>query len=512
VTAGHVFVVAGDIRALASDAWLLPTDVTQHLSRWRPGWSRGFELPKPPAAPERWTDGLALPWPGWPADRSMPWRVNVAGSRGRPGWIAESTARWLDHVAAGLRDTPPRNGRGAHLVAMPVIGTGSGGHHHRAGDVLKDLLPTLRHKAAELGIDLALVARDPDVFAAAHALRASDDSWWPEVTDEERRGALGLAADAGRGELVLFLGAGASSGAGLPDWNGLLHDLAREAGIPSDLSDWKRLAFVDQAAIVQRRLGAAMNRSIALRFQRPEAGLLHHLLASLPVNEAITTNYDDLFELAAGKDRVSVLPHEPRPEAGRWLLKMHGCVTKPSDIVLTREDYLRYEERRAALAGIVQAMLLTRQMLFVGFSLNDDNFHKVADAVRRARDPDPERHPRARFGIVLKLFREPFVEELWKDELGFVAMGAELPADAADRTRTLAARARRLEIFLDYVLAHAPIDPAHFMAGRFGAMLTDGERTLRDELVALNQRLPPEARTGPAWDRIRDALRRLGCP
>ena len=31
-------------------------------------------------------------------------------------------------------------------------------------------------------------------------------------------------------------------------------------------------------------------------------------------------------------------------------------------------------------------MLITKHMLFVGFSLNDDNFHRIMDAVRGAID------------------------------------------------------------------------------------------------------------------------------
>src|SRR5207244_1581616 len=72
-----------------------------------------------------------------------------------------------------------------------------------------------------------------------------------------------------------------------------------------------------------------------------------------------------------------------RPEADAWVLKMHGSVSHPEDIVLTREHQLAYEERHAALAGIVQTLLLTRHMLFVGFSLSDDTFHRIADDVRR---------------------------------------------------------------------------------------------------------------------------------
>lgn len=190
---------------------------------------------------------------------------------------------------------------------------------------------------------------------------------------------------------------------------------------------------------------------------------------------------------------------------------MHGCVTRPADVVLTRADYLRYEQRRVALAGIVQAMLMTRHMLFVGFSLKDENFHKVADAVRRARDPERRAAPR-HFGTVLMLAAEPFVEEMWKDELRFVAAGPPVAAglDREARAAVLAERARRVEIFLDALLARAPLDPLHLLRHRFSGSLTDGERTFRDAIAELVERLPAEARCGPAWERLRDLVERLG--
>ena len=73
--------------------------------------------------------------------------------------------------------------------------------------------------------------------------------------------------------------------------------------------------------------------------------------------------------------QVSVIPHKPlTSERGAvaergWLLKLHGCVTRPEEIVLSRDDYMAYDSSRSALAGIVQAMMLTKHMLFVGFSL-----------------------------------------------------------------------------------------------------------------------------------------------
>lgn len=84
---------------------------------------------------------------------------------------------------------------------------------------------------------------------------------------------------------------------------------------------------------------------------------------------------------------LSVLPILPKQHSKRWLLKMHGCVSIPREIVFTRKDYIRYAETNAALGGILQALMMTKHMLFVGFSLQDDNFHRLFDSVQRARKP-----------------------------------------------------------------------------------------------------------------------------
>ena len=46
-----------------------------------------------------------------------------------------------------------------------------------------------------------------------------------------------------------------------------------------------------------------------------------------------------MFELASRGAQldVAVLPYAPAADCDRWLLKLHGCVTRPMDIVLTRE-------------------------------------------------------------------------------------------------------------------------------------------------------------------------------
>ena len=67
-----------------------------------------------------------------------------------------------------------------------------------------------------------------------------------------------LADMAKRGELVLFLGAGVSVGAGLPTWNALLQQLAAKVGVQTDeqIAYFNALDFLSKAQMVQQRMPA----------------------------------------------------------------------------------------------------------------------------------------------------------------------------------------------------------------------------------------------------------------
>jgi hypothetical protein len=283
----------------------------------------------------------------------------------------------------------------------------------------------------------------------------------------------------------VFLGAGVSASAGLPTWSDLLDRLAREAGYSeADRVRLARLAPLDRAQLVGNRLAhdadpGALGEAVSRCLQGETVSLARTLLAGLPVREFITTNYDDRFEIACRSTGrpVARLPYAAADQAGRWLLKMHGCVHEPQDIVLTWQDYARYASGSAALAGIVQAMLITRHMLFVGFSLDDDNFRRIVDDVRRATRPRTSRGP---LGSVVALFENPFVEQLWGEDLTFVQLEErELPE--VDRERAIAVAARRFELFLDD-LSHRATPPHHLLNPRFEAVLTGPEQALRAAL------------------------------
>ena len=129
--------------------------------------------------------------------------------------------------------------------------------------------------------------------------------------------------------------------------------------------------------------------------------LNHSLLASLAVNRAITTNYDDLYERAyawsrgakpavlrvGGRPAISTHGKGGQKRSG-YVLKLHGCVNGDAeDIVLAASDYdvieqAGWKSKHRALPGIVQAQLLTKHMLFVGFSITDPNLERIIQSVQ----------------------------------------------------------------------------------------------------------------------------------
>ena len=189
-----------------------------------------------------------------------------------------------------------------------------------------------------------------------------------------------------------------------------------------------------------------------------------------------------------------MLPYEVAKPHTAWLLKLHGSVHDPASMVVTRDDYLGLPERAGALYGILQAMLLTEHLLFVGYSLTDEPFHRVMHEVRRALPDarlDELTSAGEMAGTVLLLEEDELVGRLWNDTLRLTPMGPPIGGDDADVqgdldafARDLAARGRALEIFLD-LLAYESADVAHFILDAdYRNLLDPAEQALADHLAA----------------------------
>jgi hypothetical protein len=488
---GHVFVVHGDLTQLACDDVIVPADPHLQVSGH---WQALVPTNRPASSRPRIGARFSHAAPDvWLLDTG-------ASDVHEPSWYAHGVGEVLTAIAAFRHGHPPRRGRARHLTALPLVGVGRRRANSRRGDVIAALLEVLNAHAAA-GHDVALVLRSARDHGAVQHVRRGRTRW--DLDDDETALAADLAERARVNELALFLGAGVSMSAGLPSWSGLLDLLAERAGIPADeAAELRLLPAQDAATLIARSLDEPVEHALDAVLHAEKYGLSHALLAALPMWEAVTTNYDDLFERAwsAIGRSPALLPFEPARADRPYLLKLHGDLRRRRNVVLTRDHYLRFEGAQGALAGVVQGLLMTRHVLFAGFSLADENFLRLVDEVRRVREDDRV------LGTALALVDEPLRRRLWTGELRYHSFGAR-PPDPDAENRVLADSARRMEIFLDLVAHQATDDASFFLDQRYQHLLGAPERELASAIRALGGFAVP---AGAAGRQVRDLIQQLG--
>jgi len=456
------------------------------------------------------------------------WYANVGGDVTTPiEWFIDVVAEFVDRVARSFEDGPPPSspagsaGRSPAIprrVAVPLVGAGEGGAGLNRGGLIDKIVRRLVELSDERKVDIVLVLFGDVPYSAAQRARRELEAemgrealWQFQRSDVTELTAVAehLAEQARAYHLVLFIGAGVSAGAGVPTWKKLLRETALLLGRDSgEIDQIVRRDLRDAASLLEAlgpKDGAVDLRSAVAEVidRTKHYSVAHGLLASLPSCEAVTTNFDTLFERAARScDRpLAVLPSHPLTSNGRWLLKLHGTVDAPRRMVLTRPDYLEMPRQYGALMGLVQAMLLMRHMLFVGYSLSDEDLHELLYEVRMARRGDEGEEPTTEpFATVLTLFPDPLADALWNGQLRTCAMFDDEDGDLREA-------ARELEKFLDFVAFLSSSQAPYLLDPTFDALLTDDDQNLKEALTALGAAtIASEA----AHERIVGFLREFG--
>ena len=453
---------------------------------------------------------------------------------------------------------PPKCGRVKPLLALPLIGTGGAGGVLLTGliaDMVVDLLPRL---ADQYGVDILLCLANQNDFMLVQQRRKARVCAWSRLTPENKDDAKQLAAHAKKNQICFFVGAGMSTPAGLPRWGTLLELIDRDLGFPLSekmgvKSIWDGIKIHrDRAkasgAVVEKdgksvwaetgkpwddfleiaeelhkgaESTAEFKMVVAKHCDSPKHAIGHSLLACVPARSSITTNYDTLFEKAChsvdqfgakpyGPEKLAVLPFAPKKECNRWLLKMHGCCTHPDDIVLTAEDYAKYESSgQAALGGLVQAELMTSHMMFVGFSMTDANFMRLITSVMDAYGGES----RDGAGTIISVGKlGPGIKE------NFKTFGIDTTAIAEDlewnqynaQDKFVTNPAREMEVFMDYLLLECTDTAYPIFCSKFETALTHNEKALRNHLMNFLNTLPQEVVTAPAWEKVKNLYKLLG--
>lgn len=210
------------------------------------------------------------------------------------------------------------------------------------------------------------------------------------------------------GEVVFFCGAGISIPAGLPGFGDLVTQLRERSGAPETSPQtiaWKAKQYDSVLNLMESSLlgGRHELRKHLPDILRPASKLSptalseHKSLLQLATQNGqthlITTNYDDLFVLAAKRLKVNMpqydAPFLPVPKNNRWngVVYLHGKLHEnPSDeilnrLVLTSGDFgLAYLTERWA-ARFISELFRNYSICFVGYSITDPILRYIMDAL-----------------------------------------------------------------------------------------------------------------------------------
>ncbi|EOS8268419.1 SIR2 family protein [Bacillus cereus] len=104
------------------------------------------------------------------------------------------------------------------------------------------------------------------------------------------------------------------------------------------------------------------------------------LLGQLKPHAIITTNYDKMLEQIFQGYSVTVgqqvIKSKDSLRIGQ-ILKIHGCMDKPEEIVISHEDYINFQEKQKYLTAKLLTYFMEHPIIFLGYSLSDSNIKKI---------------------------------------------------------------------------------------------------------------------------------------
>ena len=230
----------------------------------------------------------------------------------------------------------------------------------------------------------------------------------------------------GKGNCVLFLGAGVGMSAKMPSWNQLLKDLMGEVKKlkGETLDAFKELSshVLDECGnsylVMCRYLQTAIKlHNDKLKFSdliqkhlygKKEPSKLLNDIANIvqlrKTEEVLTYNFDDLLEqyliklgLQEGKDFITISKDaEINGNEMLPIYHVHGVIPEkgPSDIVVfSEEEYHKRYSNPFHWSNIEQLHALSRKhCFFIGLSMTDPNLRRLLDAARQINQTDKECH------------------------------------------------------------------------------------------------------------------------
>lgn len=190
-------------------------------------------------------------------------------------------------------------------------------------------------------------------------------------------------------KVILWVGSGFSSYAGYPTGTQLTAIMLSSLGyFPGNTPDPSTPSLENAADFYVKHKGRErLNAFLIEQFgKEPSSCDLHDSLARINrIKYIVTTNYDPLFERAYGDRIVVVSRDDDLPASTEYpdktiLLKIHGDISHPDSIVITSEDYNKFDADTIIWSKI-RSLLAEYSVVFIGYSLHDSNVEKMLHGI-----------------------------------------------------------------------------------------------------------------------------------
>jgi hypothetical protein len=113
------------------------------------------------------------------------------------------------------------------------------------------------------------------------------------------------------------------------------------------------------------------------------------VLRKSSIDGIITTNWDNFAETLFPDFKTYVGQQEFLSSftynIGE-IFKIHGCISNPSSIVLTEEDYEDFNRRNACLAAKLLTIFIEHPVIFIGYSVSDSNIQELLTSINDCID------------------------------------------------------------------------------------------------------------------------------
>lgn len=195
-------------------------------------------------------------------------------------------------------------------------------------------------------------------------------------------------------QVVVFVGAGLSMNAGIPNWKNLLIEILDELKDKESKNEKYKSALIDEIMtplevlkkieIHEKFVFEALEKIIR-KFDNAEIPNVYNLLGQIST-KIITTNYDCLLEnIYSDFEKVNYhndFKVSKLSEYVKYIFKIHGDIHEPDKCILFPYQYEElYLKNEKSSVFELKKILSDKSFLFIGFGLSDPYFNYVFDFI-----------------------------------------------------------------------------------------------------------------------------------